>query len=60
MGLFCQNGPLHRKLPKPPGYHMNESANCDRFPPMWYTSQGKEFVERLWDETLVELDLAGH
>lgn len=39
---------------------MNKSADFDRFPPMWYTPQGKKFGERLWDETLVELDLAGH
>ncbi|KAI0879966.1 NAD(P)-binding protein [Annulohypoxylon maeteangense] len=29
------------------------------YPPIWYTAEGKEFGERLWEETMQELNFAG-
>lgn len=32
---------------------------CDRFPKLMYTDEGRKATERLWNETMVELDFAG-
>ncbi|KAH7304465.1 hypothetical protein B0I35DRAFT_471944 [Stachybotrys elegans] len=29
------------------------------YPPFWYSSEGKDFRSRLWDETMAELEFAG-
>lgn len=31
----------------------------NRFPLLWYTEEGKEFSEKLWEETMEELNFAG-
>lgn len=34
-------------------------ADCDRFPKIMYTEEGRNAMERLWMETVVELEFAG-
>ena len=60
MAVWCLTGKFSRE-----SSHLRSEAfgllliHCERYPPMVYTKDGQEIKERLWEETMEELNFAG-
>ena len=65
MGVISGIGLFGRKSSHPPfmnDWRERERSGADvedRYPPIMYTKEGDELAERLWEETMEELNFAG-
>lgn len=59
MGVLSCSGRFGRKYTRSYFNHIVHYLMKNRFADMMYSSEGKATMERLWSETLVELEFAG-